>query len=74
MNKFYIVKLTFLALPIFFITGCMSTMPKMGGGFGNVISGSAAGSSSDNKNSDLESCDTTLGTLTIYEDQSEICI
>lgn len=52
------------------LTGCFSTMPKLGGGSGNTVTGGAAGGSSSNKNSQLESCDKTLGTLTVFEDTS----
>lgn len=52
-------------------TGCVSTMPKLGGGGNGVVSGGAAGSSSSNENSQLEKCDNTLGTLTIFEDHTK---
>lgn len=53
-----------------FLTGCLGTMPGLGGGSGNTVTGGAAGASNSNKNSQLESCDKTLGTLRIFEDQS----
>lgn len=54
-----------------FSAGCGGgTFPIMGGGSGNTVTGAAAGASSSNKNSQLESCDKTLGTLTIFEDTS----
>ncbi len=52
------------------LTGCLGTMPTLGGGSGNTVSGGAAGASSSNKNSQLESCNKTLGTLRIFEDKS----
>lgn len=53
------------------LTACMSTAPKMGGAEGNTITGSASGSSTDGKNSALESCDAPLGTLSVYEKTSD---
>ncbi|MDH5324801.1 MAG: CsgG/HfaB family protein [Gammaproteobacteria bacterium] len=52
------------------LSGCLSSMPMLGGGSGNVVTGGAAGSAAGNKNSKLASCDKTLGTLTIFEDTS----
>lgn len=55
----------------FLLTGCLGgTMPILGGGSGNTVTGAAAGEASSNKNSQLESCDKTLGTLSIFEDTS----
>ncbi len=52
------------------LASCLSTAPKLGGGSGSTVTGAAAGSSSSNNNSQLEGCDKTLGTLTIFEDRS----
>ncbi len=52
-----------------FLAGC-SSMPMMGGGSGNTVTGSAAGASSNNKNSKIASCDKPMGTLTVFEDTS----
>ncbi len=52
------------------IAGCGGTSPVLGGGSGNVVTGGAAGSSSTNKNKDLESCEQSLGTITVFEDTS----
>ncbi|MFT6386711.1 MAG: hypothetical protein ACJAUP_000079 [Cellvibrionaceae bacterium] len=45
-------------------------MPVLGGGTSYPVTGGAAGSSSSNKNKNLESCDQALGTLTVFEDTS----
>jgi len=43
----------------------------MGGGQGSgTVTGSAAGSSAQNANSEIENCDETLGTISIFEDTS----
>lgn len=52
------------------VSGCMSTDPKMGNSSGNTITGGAAGGNSANANTALESCDTPLGTLSLFEDRS----
>lgn len=62
----------FVTLSVFLLmTGCLSTMPQLGGGSGGtgVLSGGAAGSSSANQNSNLEICQQPLGTLALFEDQ-----
>ena len=59
-----------LVCSIFIFSSC-STMPSMGGGQGSgTITGSAAGASAQNANSEIESCDETLGTISIFEDRS----
>ena len=52
------------------LSGCMSTMPTMGGSSGNTVTGGAAGGTSAGANSQLESCDETLGTLAVVEDKT----
>ncbi len=53
------------------LSGCMSTMPTMGGGQGGgTVTGSAAGSSTQNANNSLTHCDETLGTVSVFEDRS----
>ncbi|MCG8487380.1 MAG: CsgG/HfaB family protein [Candidatus Thiodiazotropha sp.] len=52
------------------LTGCGGTMPTMGGSSGNTVTGAAGGETSAGANSQLESCDETLGTLAVVEDQS----
>ena len=53
------------------LSGCLATTPQLGGGSssGGTVTGSAAGSSTANKNSQLESCAEPLGTVSVYEDQ-----
>lgn len=50
--------------------GCVSTEPVGGGGDKGPVTGSAGGAATENKNSSLEHCDTTLGTLGVVEDQN----
>lgn len=47
-----------------------SSIPSLGGGGsdGSIVTGSAAGGSSVDGNSDLEKCNETLGTVSIFED------
>ncbi len=53
------------------LSGCMGTMPTKGGGKdGGAVTGSAGGASSQNANTDLESCKETLGTMSVFEDRS----
>ncbi len=52
------------------LTGCGGTMPKLGGASGMTTSGGAAGGAASGANSSLASCDETLGTLAVVEDQS----
>lgn len=52
------------------LSGCEATMPKMGGASGHTVTGAAGGETSEGANSALESCDETLGTLAVVEDQS----
>ena len=42
----------------------------MGGSKGNVVSGGAGGANRAGANSALESCDKSLGTLSVFEDTS----
>lgn len=55
---------------VFLTTACMSTTPSMGGGSSGAVSGGAGGASASNNNAQLESCDETLGTLSVFEDTS----
>lgn len=52
------------------ISGCMSTSPTMGGSDGNTITGSAAGGNAEGQNTAIESCESPLGTMSVYEDRS----
>jgi hypothetical protein len=52
------------------LTGCNATMPSIGDSQAKTVAtGSAGGSNSTNANSQLERCDSTLGTLAVVEDQ-----
>jgi len=46
------------------------TDPELGGSKGNTVSGGTAGRSSQGANSQLESCNETLGTLAVVEDKN----
>ncbi len=60
-----------MALSIVALSGCGTTAPKLGGGMGGgTITGSTGGTSAQNKNSQLASCNETLGTLSVFEDRS----
>lgn len=52
------------------LAGCVSTAPVVGGGEKGPVTGSAGGAATENKNSTLEHCDATLGTLGVVEDQN----
>ncbi len=58
-----------LMLSPLLLAGCLATAPTMGENKGTV-SGAAGGATAENKNSQLEHCDETLGTLTIFEDSN----
>ena len=49
------------------LSGCLATAPTMGENKGTVT-GAAGGGTAENKNSALEKCDQTLGTLAMQED------
>ena len=53
------------------LSGCLATTPQLSNGSsgGGTVTGSAAGSSTANKNSQLESCSEPLGTASVFEDQ-----
>lgn len=53
------------------LVGCLASNPIMGGSSGNTVTGSAAGGSSQGNNSELESCDESLGTLGLFENTSQ---
>lgn len=56
----------------FVMTGCLSTITSLGKGQSSSehVSGSTAGSTSQNQNDSLESCEQPLGTVLLFEDQS----
>ena len=59
-----------IALVSIFIAGC-AEIPVQTGGGASAATGSAAGSSTQNANSDLQRCDRPLGTLGIIERHDE---
>lgn len=63
-----LLKWSCMSATLLLLSACMSTSPQMGNSRGNVVSGSAGGASSSGANSALESCDTALGTLSVFED------
>ena len=68
-QKFFIK--TVLACSILTLSGCMGSMPTMGGDQGSgTITGGTAGGASKNANSKLERCDEPLGTVSVFEDRS----
>lgn len=50
------------------LSACNATMPTMGGSKGNTVTGAAGGENAQGNNSALESCDETMGTLSVFED------
>lgn len=50
------------------LAACNATMPTMGGSEGNTVTGAAGGANAEGNNSGLESCDETMGTLSVFED------
>lgn len=59
-----------LTVSVLGLAGCEGTMPTMGGSKGNTVTGAAGGGNAEGQNSALESCDSTLGTLAVFEDRS----
>lgn len=53
------------------LSGCVSTSPTLGGSSGNSVSGGAGGSNATGVNSQLETCTSPLGTLSVFEDTDE---
>ena len=67
-NKFVVGVALLCAIAL---SGCVSTMPTLGGGQGGgTVTGSTGGQSSQNKNTQLESCTEPLGTISVFEDRS----
>lgn len=52
------------------MTGSQATTPQLGGSSDQAVTGGAAGANSQGGNSQLEHCDSSLGTLGVDEDQS----
>lgn len=69
LNK---LKLVSVGLSTLLITGCMPSSMSLGSQDAKTVAtGSAGGANSQNANSGLERCEQSLGTLAIYEDESE---
>ena len=58
-----------LMLPLA-LSGCLSSMPTLGGASGNATTGAAAGGTSAGASDQLEQCTQALGTIAVVEDQS----
>lgn len=63
-------KLALLAAGALALSGCVATMPEVGGGSKSAVTGAAGGASAEGANSSLERCDQSLGTLGVVEDQN----
>jgi curli production assembly/transport component CsgG len=50
------------------LIGCSGSLPTLGGGSKSNVSGAAAGTTAEGEDSSLEKCDSSLGTLRLYED------
>lgn len=67
-----ILKLLSVGLSTLLVTGCMPSSMGIGSPDAKTVAtGSAGGTNSQNANSGLERCEQSIGTLAIYEDQSE---
>ena len=62
-------KLALAGLVALALVGCESTGMKLGGGTNNTVTGGAAGGSSQGENSQLEKCDSPVGTVSLVENQ-----
>lgn len=72
MNKKSVsVLIACISILSFGLTGCMSSMQSGSSAAKTTATGSAGGASAQNANAGLERCDASLGTLAIFEDQSE---
>ena len=63
-----LTKAAVLTLPLL-LTGCMSSMNMGSSSAKTTATGSAGGANSQNANSQLQRCEQSLGTVTIYEDR-----
>ncbi|MEG0975118.1 MAG: peptidoglycan-binding protein [Comamonas sp.] len=62
-------KLALVGLVAMALVGCESTGMKLGGGTNNTTTGGAAGASSQGENSQLQKCDSPVGTVSLVENQ-----
>lgn len=66
-----LVGATLLTSSIMVLGGCLSTNPLGSGGQGaGTVKGAAGGESAANNNTELEKCDSTLGTMSVFEDRT----
>lgn len=70
-RKTILVSMLFVCMLALLLNGCMSSMSSGSGAAKTTATGSAGGSTAQNANKSLERCDASLGTLAIFEDQSE---
>ncbi|MBN7821025.1 CsgG/HfaB family protein [Bowmanella yangjiangensis] len=66
-----LIKATLALTLMGLLGGCVSTTPTMGGSSGNTVTGAASGANAEGTNSSLEKCDAPLGTMSVFEDQSD---
>ncbi|MBG0789366.1 MAG: peptidoglycan-binding protein [Desulfovibrionaceae bacterium] len=71
MTKKLYFSIACLTLLLFGLFGCMSSMSTGSSEAKTTATGSAGGATSQNANAGLEMCSQSLGTLAIFEDQSE---
>lgn len=69
-GKFTLLTALTVAAATTLLSGCLATTPVLGGSTGNAVSGSAAGANAANQNAALESYESTLGTLSVFEDRT----
>ena len=62
-------KLALIGLVAMALAGCESTGMKLGGGTNNTTTGGAAGANSQGANSQLQRCDSPVGTVSLVENQ-----
>ena len=62
-------KLALIGVVALALAGCESTGMKLGGGTNNTTTGGAAGASSQGENSQLQKCDSPVGTVSLVENQ-----
>lgn len=65
-----VARFSLIAAAVAALTGCVATMPEVGGGSKTAVTGSAGGAATANANSSLEKCGESLGTLSVVEDQA----
>jgi len=74
MNRktlFFPLVFCMVSLCVLFFTGCVSSMSTGSSKAKTEATGAAGGATAQNANQGLESCDASLGTMAIYEEDSE---